>query len=359
MTNWKIDYKKHQFNKAAMFTDIHFGKKANSSVHNQDCLDFVEWFCDQVRQDPEIDHIQFLGDWHENRSALNISTLTYAYISAKLLNDLDLPIFFTIGNHDLYHRHSREIHSVIHFGQFNNFIMVEEPTVFDNIGDGVMICPYIFHDEYPSLIKYVDVPFWSGHFEFKGFIVTGQGRQVPVGPDHTDFEGPDYIVSGHFHKRQVGDNVVYMGNPFPMDFGDAGDDERGMMTYDFTTKEMLFTDWEDCPKYRKCVLSDLLDGNIELSDNMRVKCIADVQISYEESTKLKELFVDQHNLREFTLEESVELREAISETESGIDWSTQQLAGVDELVSQMLHEIESKHIDNDKLISIYDKLVTT
>ena len=45
--------------KAAVCTDIHFGKKTNSKVHNEDCIRFLEWFRDQVKKDPEIDHIMF------------------------------------------------------------------------------------------------------------------------------------------------------------------------------------------------------------------------------------------------------------------------------------------------------------
>lgn len=348
-----------QLNKGAFLTDGHFGAKSNSAQHNQDCLDFLRWFCDQVRADPEIDHVQFLGDWHENRSALNIATLKAAYEGAKMLNDLGIPVYFTIGNHDLYHRHSRDIHSVLHFESLDNFIIVEEPTVFDNIGDGVMMCPYLFHDEYPMLLEYTDVPFWSGHFEFKGFIVTGQGREMPTGPDHTAFKGPEYIVSGHFHKRQAGDNVIYMGNWFPTNYGDAGDDARGMMIHDFKKNEMIFYDWEECPKYRKCKLSEIVNGEIELSKNMRVKCVVDIPgIDYDDSIKIRDQLIKNNDLRECTLEESMELREALSETESGIDWDEQQLAGVDELVLQMLDGIESDHIDNEMLVTIYNSLKT-
>ena len=101
--------KNKKLKKAACMTDIHFGKKANSEEHNKDCLRFIDWFCDFVKADPEIDHIMFLGDWNENRSALNIATLNFSYQGAKKLNELGLPVFFIIGNHDMYHRYSREI----------------------------------------------------------------------------------------------------------------------------------------------------------------------------------------------------------------------------------------------------------
>ena len=84
--------------KAAVCTDIHFGKKSNDKTHNQDCIRYLEWFKSQVDKDSEIDHVMFLGDWNENRSALNIETLNYSYQGAKILNSIGLPVFFIIGN---------------------------------------------------------------------------------------------------------------------------------------------------------------------------------------------------------------------------------------------------------------------
>lgn len=337
-------------------TDIHFGRKANSNTHNQDCIDFLNWFAAQVKADPDIDFVAFLGDWNENRSALNISTLNYSYLGAKILNDLGLPVYFIIGNHDLYHRHTREVHSVIPFNEFSNFILVEEPTLVKEIGDGVLFCPFMFHDEYPGLANYNHVPFWAGHFEFKGFEVTGYGMKMPTGPEASLFKGPKYIVSGHFHKRQVEDNVIYIGNTFPMDFGDAGDDQRGMMIHDFEKDEMVFENWDDCPRYTKTTLTDILDGTVVLQPKSRVKCIVDVPITFEESGALKQSFTEKHNLREFILEESLEIKNALEGTDVEINWDDDKLAGVDELVQQMLNEISSEHIQNDMLVDIYNGL---
>ena len=37
------------FKKVACFTDIHFGLKGNSRVHNDDCESFVYWFIEQAK----------------------------------------------------------------------------------------------------------------------------------------------------------------------------------------------------------------------------------------------------------------------------------------------------------------------
>jgi len=344
--------------KGAYCTDIHFGKKANSELHNEDCLRYLDWFCENVKSDPSIDYVAFLGDWNENRNALNLGTLNYSYQGAKKLNGLGLPVFFCIGNHDLYHRHTRDLYSVIPFQEFDNFVIVDQPMVRKDIADGVLFTPYMFPDEYPSLAKFLKIPFWAGHFEFKGFKITNYGILMPTGPDHPDFAGPDHIVSGHFHQRQSKSNVVYMGNTFPMDFGDAGDNDRGMMIYNHIDDDMSFFNWDDCPRYIKTTLTDILDKNVTIFPQSRVKCVADIPITFEENTQLRQTFIKDYELREFLLEESQDLQEAMTDTETTADTTTSAtLDSIDDLVIQMLKDIKSEHIDNNILIAEYQRLI--
>ena len=49
------------FKKVAAFTDIHFGLKSNSSTHNQDCLDFVDWYIAKAKEEG-CDTGIFMGD---------------------------------------------------------------------------------------------------------------------------------------------------------------------------------------------------------------------------------------------------------------------------------------------------------
>ncbi len=342
----------------AILTDIHFGAKGNSEQHNQDCLDYIDWFCSEVKANDSIDTIAFLGDWYENRNAINVSTINYSYIGAKKINELGFPVYFITGNHDLYHRHTREIHSVVHFNEFDHFILIEEPTVIENKDGDILFCPYMFHNEYGDLKKYLDLPVWMGHFEFKGFVVTGSDIKMHHGPEPSDFAGPKVILSGHFHKRQLrqNSNIVYVGNTFPTTFGDANDYDRGMCTYDVPNNKIVFKNWKDCPKYIKTKLSDVLDKKVDLLPNSYVKCLADEEITFEESGILKRSLIKKHNLRDFVLEESLELTEALTETEVEADFEVDEMMSIDEIIPKMLDQIESDKIDNNKLIRIYNKL---
>jgi DNA repair exonuclease SbcCD nuclease subunit len=340
--------------KGAFFTDIHFGRRNSDVVHNQDCADFIDWFCDQVRNDKSITYIGFLGDFFETRATINIHTLTMAYGALKKLNALGLPIYFVVGNHDLFRRSTREIFSTEVFGEFTNIQIVNEPIAID---DKILFSPYLFPNEYPSLSQYDHIPVWAGHFEFRGFMITGYNLVMEHGPDHKLFKNQKHIFSGHFHKRQAKDNVIFMGNCFPMDFGDAGDTNRGMMTYDHNSDDVEFFDWIG-PTYVKTTLSKALadDWVLKPNDRMRVICTNDIELSYSEAQMVKETLKDTYQFREFRLEENhTERKDALENDVS--DDEINEAMSIDEIVISSLSDIsEIKSISNAKLVELYKQL---
>lgn len=341
--------------KSAIFTDTHFGKKNNSDQHNTDILNFCKWFCERVREDPAIDNVVFCGDWFENRSSVDIKTLNFSYSAARMLNSLGLPIFFIVGNHDLYQRHTRDIFSTAIFHEFNNFQVISHPQIIKYLGDGSLITPFLFDEEYTGLAKFKDVPVWFGHFSFNGFTITGYNAVMENGPDSKVFSKQDRIFSGHFHKRQIKDNIIYIGNTFPMDFGDAGDFARGMAVYDHIDDKLEFKDWAECPKYIKVKLSELVDDELILPISARVKCLVDFPINFEESNHIRQQYVKEFLLREFAFEDSIEVDEAITDTE--VEFSSDQtIVSVDELIIKMLSQIKTEHIDNEILLKLYKEL---
>lgn len=346
-----------RINKVANFADIHFGRKNNSEQHNKDCLNYINWFCENVKNDPTIDAIIFLGDWHEQRSAINGLTLEYSYKAAKLLDELGLPIYFIVGNHDLYYRNNRNVYTTTFFKSLNNFILVDKMLEVKEFGkQGALICPYLFPEEYiefRELINSYQVVF--GHFEFKNYVVAGDTVVLEHGPDEEDFNKPKRIFSGHFHKRQLGKNIIYIGSTFPMDFSDANDPDRGMAIYDFDLDKVEFKNWEECPTYIKTSLTKLLKSHKTiLKQNATVKCLVDKDISLEESTQLKEKFVSQYNLRELTFEEEAN-SDIITDTE--MDLSGMELEDTDSIVINLIGRIpDDTKFKKEKLQELYKRL---
>jgi len=321
------------FKRVAMFTDIHFGRRGNLRQHNQDCLDFIEWFCQQVGRDGGVTHVAFLGDWFESRSAINIETMEFSCRALQRLDKLGLPIFFDVGNHDLHRRTTRDVHSVRMFNEVENITVIEKPTVID----GCLFAPYLFEHEYDALVEHNDLHAWFGHFEFKDFFITGYNTLMEHGPSHKLFPGPKKIFSGHFHKRQTKDNVVYIGNAFPMDFGDASDNARGAAFYDVGTDHVRFADWADCPKYAKVLLSKVLDDNWAPVPKLKVKCIVDTDISYSDAQDLREALIKTYDLRDFILEEDRAAKQGLLEGDtSKVTEQDTEYTDIDDLVVKQL-----------------------
>lgn len=341
--------------KLALFTDIHWGCKNNSVLHNEDCMDYIKWLKSHVLTE-QCDAIVFMGDWFENRNAINVQTLNMSLAGLKLLDDLGLPIYFVIGNHDLYHRGNRKQFSTKIFDEFKNVVLVNE-LVHDN---DMLFFPYLFNSEYPTAaatIEKLKPKYVFGHFEFRNFIVTGTDRRIEHGPDHTQFSGPMYIFSGHFHKRQVTDNVVYIGNVFPTNYGDAWDDARGLCILDTATDDVSFIDWGDCPKYRKVKLSDILnDATLVFPPKCRVRCLIDIDISYSDAQALKEEFTKTLGLREFSLEENLqEKKDALAGDDSIEDFD---IGSLNDAVIKMLQTglTDTTTISAERLVEIYSEL---
>jgi DNA repair exonuclease SbcCD nuclease subunit len=346
-TMWKIT-------KLAMFTDIHFGARNNSDLHNLDNLEFIDWFIERVKEE-KPSHIAFLGDFFENRNAINVRTMNHATDACRRLNALGIPIIWIVGNHDLYHRQNRTIFSTDMFNDLENFFIVSEPI---KLNADWFVAPYLFKDEYPTLIADINSSkYVMGHFEFRDFVVTGADRKMEHGPDASDFSGPEYIFSGHFHKRQTNKNIIYIGNTFPTNFGDAGDKERGCAIFDIENKDVYFHDWEEAPLFFKTRLSRVLDGDCAFPPRSRVRCLLDMDIGYSDVQALREEMLTGLQLREFSVEEDILARKELLseglELEGEID-----LTSLDNTVRKLIYEgvAPSPTIDPATLIKLYEEL---
>jgi len=335
------------FKKAAVFTDIHFGLKSNSKQHNQDCEEFVDWFI-QTAKDRGCETAIFCGDWHHNRNSLNITTMDATLRSLEKLGQEFEQFFYFPGNHDLYYKDKRDIHSV-EFGKH-----VPGVTVVNEITESEDVClvPWLVGDEWKKLQKST-AKYMFGHFELPHFYMNAMVQM----PDHGElkaehFVNQEYVFSGHFHKRQKQGKIHYIGNAFPHNYADAWDDERGMMILDRENNaEPEYINWPDCPKYRTLKLSELLDKTEEIiKSKMYLRVTLDLPISYEEAQFIKETFITQYDCREITLIP----QKQIEEISTNID--IQQFESVDQIVSNEISAIDSDNFNKKLLLDIYNEL---
>ena len=331
------------FKKVACFTDIHFGLKGNSRVHNDDCEEFVYWFIEQAKLHG-CETCIFLGDWHHHRSATNVSTMNYTVSNMERLGKAFEKVYVIMGNHDLYYREKREINSMEYIRNIPNIHIVNEWVVEEDVA----IIPWVVQDEWKKIEK-MKQKYVFGHFELPYFKMNAMVEMPDVGGIQTDhFAGCEKVWSGHFHKRQVMKNVTYMGNAFPHNYADAWDDERGMMVLEYGG-EPKYINWPDMPRYRTIQISELLaDPDKHLKPKMYVRVTLDIKISYEEANFIT--FIDKYQLRELQLipEQIDAARQPLVEV--------QKFDSVDQIVVKQLQGVDSEVYDKNILTAIYNDL---
>ena len=334
------------FKKVAVCTDLHFGLKSNSQLHNQDCSDFIDWFIETAKANG-CETGMFLGDWSHQRAAINMQTLQYSLRSLEKLSKAFDRFYFIPGNHDLYYRDKRDIYSTEWAKHIPNIQIVND---FFKDGD-VIIAPWLVGDDHKKLAK-MSAKYMFGHFELPHFKMNAMVEM----PDHGElkvenFSGVESVYSGHFHLRQQKKNINYIGNCFPHNFADAGDDQRGMMIKEWGMPDEYFA-WPGQPLYRVMKLSEAIDnGDNILKPNMHVRVELDIDISYEEANFIKDTFVKDHKLREMALIPS-------KRTDIDIDMAPGEVKfeSVDQIVTDQLTNIESEFYDPKLLLKIYQNL---
>jgi len=333
------------FKKAACFTDIHFGLKGGSRTHNQDCEDFVTWFCEEAKREG-CETAIFLGDWHHNRSTTDVSTMNYTVSNLEKLSASFETVYFILGNHDLFYKDKREINSVEFMRLFPNVVPIKETLTS---GD-VTIMPWLVGDEWTTVSK-IKSRYIFGHLELPNFFMNAMVQM----PDHgqlqsAHFVNQEYVFSGHFHKRQTSRNITYIGNAFPHNYADAGDDDRGMMILEWGSVPEYRT-WPGQPTYRTYKLSQIIDTPDKLlRDKMHCRVTIDLPISFEEANFIRETFIPQYNLRELML-----IPEKV-EVESNAVPIDVNFESVDTIVMNQIDAIESESYDKKLLLSIYRDL---
>jgi predicted phosphodiesterase len=333
------------FKRAIFFTDVHFGLKSNSRLHNQDCLNFVD-FVIKTGKEQNCETCVFLGDWHNNRASLQIGTLNYSVQAIDKLSAAFDQIIFIPGNHDEHYRDTREMNSVVWAKKYDNVRIFDEITTVDD----VCITPWLVGDEHKQ-IKKIEAKYMFGHFELPSFYMNAMVQMPDVGDLRRDDLKCETVFTGHFHKRQTNKNITYIGNAFPHNYADVGDDDRGCMILDWG-KDPVYIAWPDAPKYRKFRLSEILeDTDRLLLSNMYCRVEIDVDISYEEATFIKEQFIPQYNLRELSLIQRTDIEEHSQTFDGEVNFES-----VDSIVTSHLTQLETAQYDRQLMLDIYRNL---
>lgn len=241
--------------KIAIISDLHLGVHTNSSFWHTTAINWAKWLKDELKKQ-EITDIIFCGDWHHNRSEISVSTLQ---VSADILDILrDFNLIAIAGNHDMFFKTRTDVNSLSIFKNRKNITIIDTNVAVIHHGDKILsLCPWN--------TPIANIPESSaifGHFEIETFSMNAY-KMCSEGIKTKDLLAKSPLVfSGHFHIRQQKNynqgTVIYVGNPFQMDFGDI-DNDKGYYIFDINTSEYNFVKNNISPQYKKVPISKLTD----------------------------------------------------------------------------------------------------
>lgn len=271
--------------KCAIFSDIHIGVHRDSDTWHRISLEWAKWFKEQLEA-RSIKDIIFCGDFFHYRDSIATNTLSHA---ASILNILkDFNIVFIPGNHDCYYKDTSDINSLSILNGRDNLTVIEKVSTHKtDCGKNIVFAPWG-----TSINDIPDCDILFGHFEvqtFKlnNFKICDHGFQA----DDIYKKAP-LTISGHFHLRSeriINERtILYVGNPYQMDFGDLGD-RKGIYFIDLDTGKYEFVENNISPIFQKLILSEISEIKLPLSElskrvkNNIVKLIIDKKISTQDS----------------------------------------------------------------------------
>lgn len=274
--------------KVAIFSDLHLGIKQDSAEWQSIALQWVDWFVERL-QERGVKTIFFLGDFFHNKFVISSTTLYTASIFLNRLKDFDIHLIF--GNHDLYYLNNPEVASVNVFAGYSNIHVYSKPYTLEVDGKKLVFCGWGYNPlDYSGdvLLTHAEIDVFKFndlmicHSELKPSALLKKYKRV---------------ISGHFHQKQIKEYrsgiIEYIGNPFQMDFSNAGA-EKVFGILDIDTLQMEYVTNPISPQFIKYKLSELialtdLDSFISEIENSYLRVTIDKDITLADTNELKRL----------------------------------------------------------------------
>jgi DNA repair exonuclease SbcCD nuclease subunit len=269
-------------NKIAIFSDLHLGIYGNSTNWHQIALDWADWIVADLKK-KKIKDIFFLGDFFHNRSEISVQTGHIASLIIEKFKDFNM--LMIVGNHDCFYKNRSDIHSLGLLKGHKNITIIDEPLQFSHFGKEFLFVPW------EGAIPDGKFDYIFGHFEIISFKMNNF-KVCDHGFNPMDFlaSKTSTVFSGHFHNRHSKKynegSIHYVGNTFPMDFSDVGN-ERGYHILDVESGDLEFVANIVSPMFVKIMSSKIDDVYNGLIRNNIVKLIIDGDVSDDTIEKQK------------------------------------------------------------------------
>ena len=240
--------------KIILYSDLHIHNHHRLMVNSETALGIISYIKDYA-QEHNIKKIICAGDFFHTKSKAYAPHVIQSWLELKEIKKAGLEHYMLIGNHDM----------AVPNTTMNSILFV--------FSDYAKIVPdYIFFDTKNTrfhLLSYTNTYFNNfqidekkknvlvGHLDIIGFQMSN-GFQAISGFKMDDFEKFDLVLSGHYHKHQQKDNIVYIGSPYQTSFSERHQ-KKGFIVLDDETLDWEFVESPDAPKYEILEINKITD----------------------------------------------------------------------------------------------------
>lgn len=264
-------------------SDIHIGVHQNSAQWHDILFQWARWLKRELNS-KGVSDIMICGDLFHYRDEISVNTL---HVTSQLLELWeDFNVVMLVGNHDAYYKERSDVNSLTIFKNRKNVTIIDKTVTVKQNGKTLCMVPWgVEARDIPKC----DIMF--GHFEIQSFKLNN--FKVCETGIHAKqlLEKSPLIITGHFHLRDEREydagKVLYLGNPFQMDFGDR-EGVKGYYLLDIAECDYSFYVNDISPEHKKINLSDLvMHGDLtpevrSMFKNNIIRLVIDRNISPDE-----------------------------------------------------------------------------
>lgn len=243
-------------------------------------IDYIDYLATYAKKN-KINTIVFLGDILHKANKIRNETFIPLFKKLQELKEDGFILIFILGNHDMFTMNKDSL--VETFSPFGTVIKSETQMEFDGIK--INLCPYTTDEmEVPT----VNADYLLTHLPISEFVFDNDMEIKDKNAFHPDFfSNYKKVFTGHYHKRQEKYNIEYIGSPYQLSFGEAGDTNKGFVVFEPSTGKEEFIQYKNAPKYYEIDYDTLVNDGVEETDiqNSFVKIFIDKKI--ENFTKVR------------------------------------------------------------------------
>lgn len=334
--------------KIILTADLHI----QDGLYCQVGLDYLDYLTEYALSN-EINKIVFLGDLLDKSSRIKNDVFVPLFKKIEHMKEQGIEMWFIFGNHDITstNTNSSILEVFEKYGHLVNSIQTYELGNFT-----INMCPFT-KDE--SLVPTVNADYLFTHLNIMGFDLGGgriAGEEQQAFPVSM-FSNYKTVFTGHYHKRQCIDNVQYIGAPYQLNFGDAGDYNKGFEVLNLKNGEREFIKYDKAPIFRKYTYDELWnkienEKSLDLGNSL-VKIVVDKKV--DNLSKLKSVLYNDYGVIDIVNEfENKEETRANDDVKIEMNLSINDM--IKEFISNINANLDGFEIKGSELIEKFEEI---